>query len=228
MDCPFFFFVCPWVLKQKVISKKIILSDLEVLALYNLHSECKYIQLSAGIYCFIGIPPIEGHVYILFSVAFGLVICGIMWNLYELYNNSQQRPINVNLRCQVQHHLNYEKFPGWPNARVKAFYDYLDPTGGSLCKLYPNIIGEWFIIYVNGYPYVAVVPYIFYYGFFPAGHYWFNRIFCDVNIWWQDGLKSSGTWLSKPLNKDKRFILLSNSRPVIHSRDNMLIFIYEC
>jgi hypothetical protein len=65
------------------------------------------------------------------------------------------------LRCQVQHHLNYEKFPGWPNARVKAFYDYLDPTGGSLCKLYPNIIGEWFIIYVNGYPYVAVVSYIF-------------------------------------------------------------------
>jgi hypothetical protein len=112
VGCPFFFFVCPWVLKQKVISKKIILSDLEVLALYNLHSKCKYIQLSAGIYCFIGIPPLEGYVYILFSVAFGLVICGIMWNLYELYNNSQQRPINVDLRCQVQHHLNYEKFPG--------------------------------------------------------------------------------------------------------------------
>lgn len=62
----------------------------------------------------IGIHPVLG-VYILLSVAFGLVICGLMWNLYEVYKNSQPRPkkpIIVDLRCQVQHDLNYENFPG--------------------------------------------------------------------------------------------------------------------
>jgi len=178
----------------------------------------------------IGIHPVLG-VYILLSVAFGLVICGLMWNLYEVYKNSQPRPkkpIIVDLRCQVQHDLNYENFPGWPNAKVKAFYDHLDPTGGSLFRLFPNVIGKWILINVNGKYYLAVIPYIFDYGFFPAGHYWFNRIFRDANICWQDGSKSFGTWLTKPLDRDNQFILLSNSRPVIHSRDNMLIFIYEC